>query len=43
MVGIFEAVGLRQWFRFVTGAIEVAAAMLLWVPMLQLIGPTCSQ
>ena len=38
MVATFEAVGLRHWFRYVTGAIEVAAAVLLWVPMLQLIG-----
>ena len=34
----FEAVGIGQWFRYVTGAIEVAAAALLWVAGLQMIG-----
>ena len=34
----FEAVGIGQWFRYVTGAIEVAAAALLWVTRLQVIG-----
>jgi putative oxidoreductase len=38
MVGVFDAVGVGQWFRYVTGAIEVAAAVLLWVPGLQFIG-----
>lgn len=32
MVQTFEAVGLGQWFRYVTGIIEVGAAILLWVP-----------
>ncbi|MDG1432262.1 MAG: DoxX family protein [Paracoccaceae bacterium] len=32
MVQTFDAVGLGQWFRYVTGAIEVAGAILLWVP-----------
>lgn len=31
MVQTFEAVGVGQWFRYVTGAIEVAGAVLLWV------------
>jgi len=34
MVGTFDAIGIGQWFRFVTGAIEVGAAILLWVPAL---------
>lgn len=34
MVGTFDAIGIGQWFRYVTGAIEVAAAVLLWIPAL---------
>ncbi len=37
MVGTFEAVGVGQWFRYVTGIIEVAGAVLLWVPGAQAI------
>ena len=40
MMMTFEAVGLGQWFRYGTGAIEVAAAALLWVAGLQMIGAT---
>lgn len=33
MVALFQAVGLGQWFRYVTGLIEVASAIaLLWPP-----------
>lgn len=32
MVQIFDAVGFGQWFRYVTGAVEVAGALLLLVP-----------
>lgn len=32
MVQIFDAVGFGQWFRYVTGAVEVAGALLLVVP-----------
>ncbi len=32
MVHTFDAVGVGQWFRYVTGVIEVASAVLLWVP-----------
>jgi len=32
MVGTFETVGWGQWFRYVTGIIEVGAAIMLWVP-----------
>jgi len=32
MVGTFDAIGVGQWFRYVTGAIEVGAAILLFVP-----------
>lgn len=31
MVATFEAVGVGQWFRYVTGFVEVGAAVLLWV------------
>ena len=34
MVGLFEAIGIGQWFRYVTGIIEVASAMLLLIPAL---------
>lgn len=32
MVGTFDAIGVGQWFRYVTGAIEMGAAALLWLP-----------
>lgn len=32
MVDSFAALGLGQWFRYVTGVIEVGAAVLLWWP-----------
>jgi uncharacterized membrane protein YphA (DoxX/SURF4 family) len=32
MVGLFEAIGLGQWFRYLTGALEVAGAFLLLIP-----------
>lgn len=38
MVLTFEAIGLGQWFRYVTGVIEVGSAVLLWVPGLQILG-----
>ena len=34
MVETFEKVGIGQWFRFVTGGIEVASAILLLIPRL---------
>ena len=38
MVATFDAVGIGQWFRYLTGAIEVGAAILLWVPGKQFVG-----
>lgn len=38
MVENFEKVGVGQWFRYVTGAIEVASAILLVIPRLSPIG-----
>ncbi len=32
MVGLFEAIGLGQWFRYLTGTMEVAGAILLLIP-----------
>ncbi|MEJ8472579.1 DoxX family protein [Roseibium algae] len=32
MVATFDAIGVGQWFRYVTGVIEVGGAVLLWVP-----------
>lgn len=32
MVQVFEAIGLGQWFRYVTGVVEVLGAVLLLVP-----------
>jgi putative oxidoreductase len=32
MVGMFEAIGFGQWLRYVTGIVEVVAAMLLLIP-----------
>jgi uncharacterized membrane protein YphA (DoxX/SURF4 family) len=34
MVALFEAIGVGQWFRYVTGLIEVASAVALLVPPL---------
>lgn len=38
MVGTFEAIGVGQWFRYLTGAIELGSAVLLWLPGLQFLG-----
>lgn len=35
MVATFDAIGIGQWFRYVTGVIEVGSAVLLWVPRKQ--------
>ncbi len=32
MVQTFDAVGLGQWLRYVTGAVEIGGVILLWVP-----------
>ncbi len=31
MVQTYDAIGVGQWFRYVTGIIEVGAAALMWV------------
>ena len=38
MVATFDAIGWGQWFRYLTGALEVGSAALLWVPGLQWVG-----
>ena len=38
MVDTFTAVGVGQWFRYITGIIEIGSAILLWVPGMQAIG-----
>ena len=32
MIGLFDAIGLGQWFRYVTGSLEVLGAVLLLIP-----------
>ena len=31
MVATYDAIGVGQWFRYLTGVIEVGAAALLWI------------
>jgi len=38
MVGLFEAIGLGQWFRYLTGSVEVLGAVLLLIPHLSGLG-----
>ena len=38
MVALFDAVGVGQWFRYVTGLIEVASAIALLLPALAPLG-----
>ena len=38
MVGLFDAIGIGQWFRYLTGLIEVASALALFVPSIAVFG-----
>jgi len=38
MVATFDTIGVGQWFRHVTGAIEISGAVLLWAPGRQIFG-----
>jgi putative oxidoreductase len=38
LVDEFALIGIGQWFRYATGIIEVAAAILLWVPGMTFLG-----
>jgi putative oxidoreductase len=32
LVGLFDAIGLGQWFRYLTGTLEVGGAIMLLIP-----------
>jgi uncharacterized membrane protein YphA (DoxX/SURF4 family) len=38
MVGLFDAIGLGQWFRYLTGSLEILGAILLLIPRLSGLG-----
>jgi hypothetical protein len=38
MVGLFDVIGLGQWFRYLTGAIEVSSAFMLLIPSVAFYG-----
>lgn len=38
MVQTFDQIGMGQWFRYVTGLIEVGAGLMLWLKGLQFFG-----
>ena len=38
MVQVYESIGVGQWFRYLTGLIEVTSAVLLFVPALAFYG-----
>jgi putative oxidoreductase len=38
MVGLFDAIGIGQWFRYLTGVIEVGSAVALLVPSFAVYG-----
>ena len=38
MVGLFDAIGVGQWFRYLTGSLEVLGAVLLLIPRLSGLG-----
>jgi hypothetical protein len=38
MVALFEAVGVGQWFRYVTGLLELTGALLIVVPRTKFFG-----
>ena len=38
MVSLFDAIGLGQWFRYVTGVIEVTSGIVLLVPSAAIFG-----
>jgi putative oxidoreductase len=38
MIALFDAIGIGQWFRFVTGLLELAGAVLIVVPKTRSIG-----
>jgi putative oxidoreductase len=40
MVGLFETIGIGQWFRYLTGLLEAAGAVLILVPRTKAYGAT---
>ncbi|HEX8789761.1 MAG TPA: DoxX family protein [Polyangiaceae bacterium] len=38
MVGLYDVIGIGQWFRYVTGILEVGGGILLLVPRVQAVG-----
>jgi putative oxidoreductase len=38
MVGLFDGIGIGQWFRYLTGLIEVGSALALLVPSIAVFG-----
>jgi uncharacterized membrane protein YphA (DoxX/SURF4 family) len=38
MVGLFDVIGIGQWFRYVTGILEIGGGVLLLVPRVQAVG-----
>ena len=40
MVGLFDKLAIGQWFRYLTGAMEVGGAILLLIPRLSGVGAT---
>ncbi|MDB3891581.1 DoxX family protein [Alphaproteobacteria bacterium] len=38
MLAIYDQIGVGQWFRLVTGVVEVGGVILLWVRPMQILG-----
>lgn len=38
MVQVFDQIGMGQWFRLLTGVVEVGGVLLLWLPGRQVLG-----
>jgi putative oxidoreductase len=40
MIGLFETIGIGQWFRYLTGLLEAAGAVLIVIPRTKAFGAT---
>lgn len=38
MVAVFDQVGIGQWFRYMTGAVEITGAVLILIPKAAILG-----
>ncbi len=38
MVAVFDQVGIGQWFRYLTGAVEITGAVLILIPKAAILG-----